>query len=224
VGSALYRRLSAWAAERSRTELEAWVVDVDPDGLAFAAKRGFVEVTREALVALDLTASPALSVDPPDGIQIVTWADRPELARGMYEVMEEAAPDIPGNEDAMPSYEAWLEHHMGGSSDRPEATFVALSGDEVVGYAKFHLSDARPSVAIHDLTGVKRAWRGRGIARALKATQIAWGRREGSAQLETANELRNAPIRKLNEAFGYQPIPGRALVRGPIAPETRPIA
>jgi GNAT superfamily N-acetyltransferase len=97
---------------------------------------------------------------------------------------------------------------MSGSADRPEATFVALAGEEMVGYAKFHLSEARPKVAVHDLTGVKRAWRGRGIARALKATQIAWAKREGYEQLETANELRNAPIRKLNDIFGYRPFPG----------------
>jgi hypothetical protein len=51
----------------------------------------------------------------------------------------------------------------------------------------------------------------------LKATQIAWAKQQGYERLETANELRNAPIRKLNAAFGYQPIPGRAFVRGPIA-------
>ena len=109
---------------------------------------------------------------------------------------------------------------MGAASDRPDATFVALAGDEVVGYAKFHLSSARPGVAVHDLTGVKRSWRGRGIARALKAAQIAWAMREGYERLETANELRNAPIRKLNTEFGYRPIPGRALLRGPLAPKS----
>ena len=33
---------------------------------------------------------------------------------------------------------------------------------EVVGYSKLHLSDARPTVAANDMTGVLRAWRGRG--------------------------------------------------------------
>jgi GNAT superfamily N-acetyltransferase len=217
VGSALYRHLSGWAADRGRTEVETLVVDVDPAGLEFATARGFAEVFREALVALDLASITEPAVAPPDGIGIVTWAERPELARGMYEVAVDAIPDIPGNEDAVPGYESWLKHFMGSSSDRPEATFVALADDEVVGYAKFHLSDARPTVAVHDLTGVKRAWRGKGIARALKATQIAWAKRAGYERLETANELRNAPIRRLNEEFGYREIPGRALLRGPLA-------
>jgi GNAT superfamily N-acetyltransferase len=217
VGTSLYSALSVWAAKQGRTTLEAWVLDREPVGFAFAAKRGFREILREAMVALDLSGVVEPRVEAPPGVGIVTWAERPELAEGMYEVMLETLPDIPGNDEAMPSFASWLEHHMGGASDRPEATFVALAGEEVVGYAKLHLSEARPRVAVHDLTGVKRAWRGRGVARALKASQIAWAKREGYERLETANELRNAPIRNLNAAFGYQPIPGRALVRGPIA-------
>ena len=64
--------------------------------------------------------------------------------------------------------------------DRPEATFVAVAGDEVIGFAKFSLTSAQPATAHHDLTGVKRSWRGRGVARALKATQIGGPRRTGT--------------------------------------------
>jgi hypothetical protein len=32
------------------------------------------------------------------------------------------------------------------------------------------------------------------------------------------NEERNAPIRKLNERYGYRRIPGRIVVHGPLAP------
>ena len=38
---------------------------------------------------------------------------------------------------------------------------------------------AKPDTPFHDLTGVKRAWRGRGIARALKHTQLNWAKAEG---------------------------------------------
>jgi len=98
----------------------------------------------------------------------------------MYEVACEAFPDIPGAEDEiMESYEDWLAHHMQGSGDLPEATFLALAGDEVVGYSKFSLTAAQPTTANHDMTGVKRVWRGRGIAGALKRAQIAWAKQQG---------------------------------------------
>jgi GNAT superfamily N-acetyltransferase len=118
----------------------------------------------------------------------------------------------------MEPFEDWLAHDMKGPADKPEAIFVALAGDEVVGYAKFHLSEARPAVATHDMTGVKRAWRGRGIARALKCSQIAWAKRSGFERIETSNEVRNEPIRRLNVRLGYQPSPGRILLKGPLAP------
>jgi GNAT superfamily N-acetyltransferase len=105
---------------------------------------------------------------------------------------------------------------MEGDSDRPDAVFVALAGDEVVGYGKLSLSSARPDVAFHDMTGVKRSWRGRGIAGALKRAEIAWAKRAGYARLETANEVRNEPIRRLNERHGYRVEPGVIVVRAAV--------
>ena len=71
----------------------------------------------------------------------------------------------------------------------------------------------RTDRAFHDLTGVKRAHRGRGIAAALKATQIAWAKEHGYTSLQTANEVRNAPIRHLNAKHGYVLEPGNVIVR-----------
>ena len=67
---------------------------------------------------------------------------------------------------------------------------------------------------------MKRAWRGRGIAGALKRAQIAWAKQAGYEQLVTNNEERNVPIRRLNERLGYKPFEGRTLLRGPISAET----
>ncbi len=217
AGTGLYEAVSDWARERGLETLEAVVSDDDSESLAFAERRGFVEHRREKGVVLDLAGADPQPPQPPAGVQIVTWAERPELDRGMYEVALEAYPDIPGGEDEeVEPFEDWLTHHMQGSGDLPEATFVALAGDEVAGYAKFSLTAARPKVASHDLTAVKRAWRGRGVARALKATQIAWAKANGYEQLWTRNEERNAPIRHLNKEFGYKPALGRIYLRGPL--------
>jgi GNAT superfamily N-acetyltransferase len=220
VGSALLEKLAAWASEQGRPTLQGWVYDADPDGIEFARNRGFVEVLRDARVALDLRGLASPSVEPPPGIEITTWAERPGLSRSIYEVACECYPDVPGGEnETTPPYEDWLEHDMSGPADRPEATFLAVAGDEVVGYAKFHLPAARPTIATHELTAVKRAWRRRGVARALKQAQIAWAKVQGYERLETANELRNEGIRRLNEELGYKEIPGRALVRGQVPPK-----
>lgn len=218
VGQALYAAVSAWAAGHGAAALQTIVDDDDPDSLAWAERRGFREHSREALVELDLATYEPRPVEPPAGVEIVTWAERPELAGGLYGVAAEAWPDIPGDEDhRIEPFEQWLSVHMQGEGDRPAGTFVAVAGGEAIGYAKFSFWAAKPDTLFHDLTGVKRAWRGRGIARALKHAQLAWAKAQGYAALRTANEERNEPIRRLNEQLGYKPIPGRIKLEGPIA-------
>jgi mycothiol synthase len=218
AGTALYEAISEWTRERGFDAFEVAVLDDDPESLAFATRRGFVESGREQGVALRLAEIEPPAVEPPPDVEIVSWAERPELARGMHEVALEVIPDIPGAEgNQIEPFEDWLAHQMQGPGDKPEATFVAVAGDEVIGWAKLSLTTAQPTTAHHDLTGVKRAWRGRGVARALKATQIGWAKANGYEELRTRNEERNAPIRKLNEEFGYRPVVGRIYLKGPLA-------
>jgi len=218
VGFALYRELAGWVLERGCVTLETTVAEDDPASLAWADRRGFREIGRDSRLVLDLTAIEAPAVDPPEGVEIVTWAERPDLIRGVYEVACEAYPDEPGQEGTpMDSFEVWLSKDMQGDSDRPEATFIALAEGEVAGYAKLSLSSSRPNVVMHDMTGVRRAFRGRGIAGALKRAEIAWAKQAGYEALETSNEVRNEPIRRLNERHGYVVQPGVVVLHDSLA-------
>lgn len=218
VGQALYAAISSWAAGLAADTMQTFVDDDDPESLAWAERRGFREHSREALVEIDLASYEPPLTEPPKGIEIVTWAEQPELAQGIYEVAAEAWPDIPGDEDhQIEPFELWLSVHMQGEGDRPEGTFVALANGEAIGYAKFSFWDAKPDTLFHDLTAVKRAWRGRGVARALKHAQLAWAKDQGYRFARTSNEERNEPIRRLNAELGYEPIPGRIKLDGPLA-------
>jgi GNAT superfamily N-acetyltransferase len=219
VGAALYQEIASWVIERGCVTLETTVAEDDENSLRWVDRRGFREVGRSSRLVLDLTAIEAPAVDPPEGVEIVTWAERPELGPGVYEVACEAYPDIPGEEaNTMDAYETWLTKDMLGDSDRAEATFIALSDGGVVGYAKLSLSSAPDATAAHhDLTGVKRAYRGRGIAGALKRAEIAWAKQAGYETLETANEARNEPIRRLNEKHGYVVKPGVVVLHDSLA-------
>ena len=219
AGSALYATVSDWLHERGLDVVHASVSEADDESLAFARRRGFREIERYPRLLLDLAAIEEPAVETPPGVEIVTWAERPEVARGMYAVAVEAYADVPGGDaEEMEAFEDWLAHDMQGSGDKPETTFVALAGGEVVGYAKYFITAARPTVAFHDMTAVRRDWRGRGVARALKQAQIAWAKRAGFEVLETSNEERNEPIRRLNAELGYRLAPGRILLEGPPAP------
>jgi ribosomal protein S18 acetylase RimI-like enzyme len=56
----------------------------------------------------------------------------------------------------------------------PEATYLALADEEVVGVAGLESDDDDPHRAEVALTGVLRAWRRRGIATALKCQTLAF--------------------------------------------------
>src|SRR4051812_1731721 len=87
-----------------------------------------------------------------------------------------------------------------GPPPRPRglAVFVAVVDGEVVGYAKLRgHPDGRS--ADHGMTAVKRAWRGRGIAKSLKLAEIAWAKANGIERLTTSNEERNAAMLRINE-------------------------
>ena len=214
VGTALLEELQRRADGLGTPQLEGEVRDDDAGSLAWAEGLGFCEVGRSIRLQLRLADVEKPTVDPPTKVEITTWAERPDLARGIYEVACEAYPDEPGSaENELEPFERWLAQDMQGAGDRPEAVFVALLDGEVVGYAKLAVSLARPGLVMHDMTGVRRAWRGRGIAGALKRAEVAWAKREGVEVLETRNHERNAPIRALNERHGYRPGPGEIVLR-----------
>lgn len=219
AGTALYRAISDWGRARDLEALDAIAPEDDQQSIAFAERRGFVEVERNGRLVLELAGYEPPPPAPPNGIEITTWADRPELARGIYEVARQAYADVPGRgRDELEPFEHWLEHDMRGSGDRADATFVAVDGDEVVGYAKLSFTSAQPEVAFHDMTGVRRDWRGHGVAGALKRAQIAWAKAAGFQRMQTENEARNEPIRRINERLGYRQAPGEIVLRGPLAP------
>ena len=62
----------------------------------------------------------------------------------------------------------------------------------------------------------KHKSRGRGIAEALKRTQIAAARSAGLRRLVAFNNEANEPIKRLNDALGYVPQQPISVLRGPL--------
>ena len=157
-----------------------------------------------------------VSMSAPASVEITNLADRPDLARAAWDVEVEAAPDIPteGGVEAWP-FERWRSAVLDAPTALPEAAVVAVANGEVVGSAVLAaLSDGG---AEHGLTAVRRAWRGRGIATALKSAQIEWARRTGYTELHTSNDETNLSMRSINARLGYEAAPAFVMVRGPLA-------
>src|SRR5205814_6026974 len=107
------------------------------------------------------------------------------------------------------TYEQFRSIEIERPTRKPQYFFIALAGDEPVGYATL---DDFGRDAHNGLTAVRRAWRRRGVATALKQTQIAAARRAGFQRLVTGSEERNTPMRNLNEKLGYRPEPSLSTV------------
>ncbi len=101
----------------------------------------------------------------------------------------------------------------------PETIEHFRAGGEVIGYGQLGWEDRAARIASHEMLAVRRSGRGRGIATALKAAQIAWALDNGLSELRTGNEERNTAARAVNAKFPYRPLPDQLLYRGPLAPE-----
>ena len=216
IGRALYEALSGHGRVLGREWLWGRVRDDDADSLGIVLALGFSEMGRQPIVAVDpRQAGPPGEL--PEGVEIVSLAERPELARAVWEVEREAVQDVPAPEPlSLESFEQWVAHNQGPAA-LPAGSFVALFAGEVVGHSGLAAMPARPHAAENLFTGVRRAWRGRGIATALKETQIAWARNQGYEWIQTENDEPNASMRGINARSGYKPVAGSILVRGPLS-------
>jgi GNAT superfamily N-acetyltransferase len=216
IGSALHLALSEHVRDLGKSALQLEVPEQDTEAIGFFQKRGYVEIERQKAVELDLTALEPELPQPPLGVEIFSWAARPDLIKRMYELYREASADIPGL-DAETSWTSaeWRVRELERPSRRHDLSFLAVIDGEVVGYATL---DVFPAGGFHGLTAVARAWRRKGVGRVLKRSQIAAAKEVGLERLYTESEEHNEPMRSLNEELGFRPIPGMVVLRGPLAP------
>ncbi len=218
VGTALHRAASAVARERGKSAFHIAASEARPEGIAWLSRRGYTEYERSRTVVLDLTRVVPPAIDPPPGVEVVSMAERPDLARAVYEFSFEALADVPtGGEPMHPgTYEEFRRTNLENPGMPVAGYVVALDHGEVVGYACVVIPEAHPDRAFHWMTGVRRSHRGRGIAQALKRAQIAWAKSTGLVELETENAVGNAPMRAVNARLGYEPRPDWVILRGPL--------
>jgi GNAT superfamily N-acetyltransferase len=201
-----WREASALARALGKTGLEVWTTDRTPEVVAFLEPRGYDEVRRYVISELDVAAAP----DPgAPAFDLVTFAERPDLAQALYELAQVAHPDQPGRGDSTIS-DAWWD--WGLRANPPESYFIALEGDRVLGYGYLEQDDGQWK---NGFTAVAREARGRGVAGAIKRAQIAWAKANGVPTLRTANEVRLEGMLALNRRLGYRTLYDEIVLRGP---------
>lgn len=225
AGTALYEACSGAARAAGKTGFRCWVSEAHPDAVAFFRHRGFEEEDRSKAVALDLRTlrdAPGAIADAglPGGFELVTLADRRDLIPSVHRVAVEAFPSIPTATPMDPGpLEEFTARDVYRDSIPLDGFFVAvdMATGEVAGYANLIYSGASRTIADHDMTAVRPAFRGRGLATALKRASIAWAVAAGLEVLHANNDEANAPMRTVNARLGYRPLPDEIGFAGPLA-------
>lgn len=220
VGSALLDAIARSAALAGKDGLHVRCRGDRLEAMAFLVHRGFRELERQKTVLLELAGRTPPTFAAPGGLVLTSLAERSDLVTDVHAVALETFADIPGGDAPMAVGD--LAEFRARDVDRPgippDAFMLAVevATDRVAGYASLQRLPGQPDVAWHDMTAVRRAWRGRGLATTLKLATIAWAIEHGLTALETGNDEANAPMRAVNARLGYEPLPDSVILRGAV--------
>lgn len=197
VGAALLEHLAAHAVERGFTRAGSHVAGADARSIAFAQRFGFEETRRDVQQVLDVEGS---RLEPRNiaGIEFVSVESRPELLREAWPLAQQGYEDMP-----IDGLDIRIDSWLAEEATLPGGSFVALEGDEIVGYAGLMGWADDPTKAEHGFTVVRRDRRGQGLATALKEREIAWAARNGLRTLVTYTQTGNERMQAVNARLGY---------------------
>jgi GNAT superfamily N-acetyltransferase len=214
VGRMLWAAVEQFAREHGATGLQASCKGDDEASFAWAQRRGFVLDRVRTEAVLDLTAwngsrfAGQVERVQAAGIRLLAIAksEAEPYLRGMYDVETATWPDIPIWQGTVQSRESWEREWR--NSVEPMMIALALDGDTVVGSSILGLPRERGGQAGTHFTGVLKAYRGRGVALALKLLTIEAALAAGAVIMRTNNDPDNPPMLRVNEKLGYTMVPG----------------
>jgi mycothiol synthase len=170
----------------------------DEESLAFAEHFGFTEANRQVEQLRRIGAEPW--PEQPTEYRIVSVAERPELwAKAYHQVALVTFPDMDVVAPMDVSAEEWQTEWI----NNPEAMFLAVVGDDVIGVAGLMLDTDQPERAEVGYTAVHPDWRGKSVASTLKRTSMAWAAEHGITEIYTWTQRGNENMRRLNEHLGF---------------------
>ena len=140
----------------------------------------------------------------------------PDWHAKLHEAWVEIDLDVPVPNEPKPMPVDEFDKMLNSPSFRPETNLIAVdNGSLAAGGPRFGpyvgLTCVNPALSdssVWDiwLTGVRRNWRRKGIATAIKLKSIAQARDMGGARFETGNEENN-PMYDINIKLGFKPLP-----------------
>lgn len=222
IGTALFQALLAPLRERGAACVRTAVKESRGKGIDFVTHRDFVEIQRYWESRLDVAGfdfvafSTAENRAAEQGIRITTLAaalaahgEDEAMLRGVYEMDQAAFVDVPFPDPPTPApYDEWRMDVLKSPNSLHDAFFLALDGERYVGISNMFKNPEYPDVLHQGFTGVIPAYRGKGVAMALKMQTVKYARDHHYREIRTGNNTRNRPMLRINEAMGFvkQPV------------------
>ena len=221
IGTALYDLAFGFAQERGAKRMVTGFHEWTPDepAIAFLKGRGFAEQERETPSYLNLTKwdeSPflaSLGQAAAYGARIFSYdtvEDSEDNRRRLYELDVALIYDIPRRDEqpfTMEPFEDYVQSVIERPEWRPDLQLIAEKDGEWIGKCHVVPKQESPEVGMQWLTGVLRAYRGHGLATALKVRTYERARAAGVTVMTTENHADNAPMLAINTKFGFIPEP-----------------
>jgi RimJ/RimL family protein N-acetyltransferase len=113
----------------------------------------------------------------------------------------EDVPLPPNDARSEPSFEQWWER-TSRPNLLPAGYFVAVDGDQYVGTSYLWLAPEESGLRT-GITGVRREYRRRGIALALKVRSLEFAKTHGYKRVDTENETNNQGMIGINDRLGF---------------------
>lgn len=219
LGTTLHGWVIASLRHREAESVRSEVPGSDAASVRWAHRLGYTEVGRAWEARLDVAKADARRLDAgaarasAAGVQVTTLATLLDgadaattdaLEAELFDLDVEATADIPTVDPIVhPPFEPWRASVPRMPGFVRGAVIVALAHGAMVGVAYLEARDATPDVLHQGFLGVRRAWRGRGVAQLLKRATIDVAAARSIREIRTFNDATNAAMVHVNDAAGF---------------------
>ncbi len=215
VGSAIYDGLAKELEGLSA--MVVWTMNKEdlPRHREFFLERGFQEKMRDWESRLDLSTIDLSKFHgyfekmSREGITFTTLAEERRHGTGsltkLHELVQLITADMPREVAFTPlSYEQWKTLEFNSPRLLPEGYVIAKHGPDFVGLSVVYRNEKDPNILTQGDTGVRREYRGRGIATATKLKVIRFAKKNGYEKVKTWNDSTNAAMLAVNTKLGFK--------------------
>ena len=222
IGAQLFEHHMKALEPHKPTKFKCSVDEDKPFALHFAKKRGFVEEVRHWESRLDVQAfdtAPYKGLEEKVndlGVKLVPLSElmdrAPNYKDRIYDLdwectLDEPLPDPPVKPEKGP----WLRQHFENPNFTPEAYLIAIDGaaneNAWIGMNELSRSQEGDGLLYNGFTALRRGYRNKGIATALKVKNIAWAKANGFKEIRTWNNSVNKPMLAVNTKLGFEKQP-----------------